>query len=237
MARHNHLRTCWGWSALLRRRNAYASAPSSWAPFCASASAPPAWAPCSSTSSGSVRRHVQVLQLRRVGHRVVQVLQPCQRGHRVRAPLASVCGAMCKCFSSVELATVLCKCFSSASVGTVFELLWRQRAAPCASASAPPAWAPCSCSSSGSVRRHVQVLQRRQRGHRVRAPLAAACGAMCKCFSSANVGTVAGLRAVCRGPACHLPACHRVRAPLAAACGTVCECFSSASVGSVFELH
>ena len=39
---------------------------------------------------------------------------------------------------------------------------------------------------------------------------------MCKCFSSAIVGTVAGLRAVCHG--------------------TVCKCFSSASVGTVFEL-
>ena len=93
------------------------------AALCASASAPPAWAPCLSSSSGSVRRHVQVLQLRRVGHRVVQVLQPCQRGHRVRAPLAAVCGAMCKCFSSAELGTVLGKCFSPASVGTVFEHL------------------------------------------------------------------------------------------------------------------
>ena len=27
VARYNHLRTCWGWSALLRRRNAYAPAP------------------------------------------------------------------------------------------------------------------------------------------------------------------------------------------------------------------
>jgi len=54
----------------------------------------------------------------------------------------------------------------------------RQRAAPCASASAPPAWAPCSSSSSGSVRHRVQVLQLRQRGHRVRAPLAAASGVM-----------------------------------------------------------
>ena len=156
---------------------ASASAPSSWAPCCASASALPAWAPCSSTSSGSVRRHVQVFQLRRVGHRVVQVLQLRQRGHRVRAPLAAAFGTACKCFSSV-------------SVGTVLELLWRQSAAPCASASAPSAWAPRSSTSCGSVRRHVQALQLRQPGHRVRAPLAAACGAMCKCFSSASVGTV-----------------------------------------------
>ena len=75
-------------------------------------------------------------------------------------------------------------------VRTVFELLWRQRAAPCASASAPPAWAPCSFSSSGSVRRHVQVLQLRQRGHRVRSLLAAASGAMRTCFRSVRVGTV-----------------------------------------------
>ena len=46
-----------------------------------------------------------------------------KRGHRDRAPLAAACGAVCKCFSSVELGTVLCKCFSPASVGTVFELL------------------------------------------------------------------------------------------------------------------
>jgi hypothetical protein len=63
----------------------------------------------------------------------------------------------------------MCKCFSSASVGTVFEHLYL---------------------GSGSVWRHVQALQLRQRGHRVRAPLAAACGAMCMCFSSASVGTV-----------------------------------------------
>ena len=152
---------------LLRQRAALcasASAPSSWAPCCASASALPAWVPCSSTSSGSVRRHVQVLQLR-------------QRGHRARAPLAAACGAMCKCFSV-------------ASVGTVFEPLLRQRAAPCASASAPPAWAPCFSTSNGFVRRHMQVLLLRQRGHLVRAPLAAMCGTVCRCFSSASVGIV-----------------------------------------------
>ena len=48
--------------------------------------------------------------------------------------------------------------------------------------------APCT-----RPRRHVQVLQLRQRGRRGRAPLAAACGTMCKCFSSASVGTVVEL--------------------------------------------
>ena len=69
----------------------------------------------------------------------------------------------------------MCKCFSSASVGTVFEHLLRHR---------------------------LQVLLLRQRGLRVRAPLAAACGTVCKCFNSASA---------------------------------VCKCFSSASVGTVFE--
>ena len=164
-----------------------------------SAPAPPAWAPCPSPPCGSVRHRVQVLQLR-------------QRGLRVRAPPAAARGTVCKCFSSPSVGIVIAapapksaarpRDCQSLRPGLATAEASGQAAPVSKSAARPglatveasgqtlPAWAPCASASSGSARHRVQVLQLCQRGHRVRAPLAAACGTVCKCFSSASVGTV-----------------------------------------------